>query len=156
MILTSPSGALVPGVNTLLAIFRVYADPADDITFTTAAGDQLIITMNAACTTPGVANMVLKDQVGTLLSTAVEAADACTAGNKTFSTWTTSLVITKNTTKKLYLYGDTTGASTVGDSLQAFINDTDANVTWGINNVGAYATGSITARGKIYANALSR
>ncbi|MFA5187866.1 MAG: hypothetical protein WC460_00715 [Patescibacteria group bacterium] len=157
---SSPSGALVPSANTLVAIFNIAADSADDISFDDAgsAGTKLVVTMAEACTGAGGAtNMILKDEGGTVLSTATEAADACTVGNKTFEVWTNPLVIAKGTTKKVYVYGVTTSATTAGDNLQASITDAAAgNVTWGINGAGAFATAAITARGSIYANALSR
>jgi len=156
---SSPTSPLVPNANSLIAIFNIAADAAEDVSFTsTGAANKLVVTMAAKCTGGDTTNkLVLKDEGGLTLSTATEAFDACTAGDKTFSTWTNDLIIAKGTTKKVYLYGDTTAAIAVGNSLQAYIKDTAANVTWSINlDGGNYATGDITVRGNLYANALAR
>jgi hypothetical protein len=158
---SSPTSPLVPNANSLLAIFNIAADAAEDISFTsTGAANQLIITLAANCTGGGADTNVkalLKDEGGLTLSTAAEADDACRPGSRTFSTWTNDLIIAKGTTKKVYLYGDTSAATAVGNSVQAYILDTAANVTWSINlDGGNYATGDITVRGNLYANALAR
>jgi hypothetical protein len=158
---SSPTSPLVPNANSLLAIFNVAADAAEDVSFTsTGAANQLIITLAANCTGGGADTNVkalLKDEGGLTLSTATEADDACRPGSRTFSTWTNDLIIAKGTTKKVYLYGDTSAATAVGNSVQAYILDTAANVTWSINlDGGNYATGDITVRGNLYANALAR
>ncbi len=148
----SPSGALVPSLVTLLAVFNVQADATDDITWDGTAApivgtDTMDIELSdgSAC----IGNLTLKDEGGTTLDV-IGGAD----GVNTFVFATNDLVVSKGTTKKLYVYGDATGCTTSGDTLQVYFDETDTQ-NWSINyDGGGYDAGAIIFRGNLYGNAL--
>ena len=162
---SSPSGALVPGANTLLAIFNVGADTADEVDFLNAAtnvsGVQNLIKVNVSsnCTGAGAAGVTLKDESGNQLDT--QAVLICGVGAVTQVAFapgnTNNLAVAAGTTKKLYIYGNTTGATGSGDNIQLYLSDSaDANMDFAIGGCGNFAEAQTIFRGSIYANALSR
>jgi hypothetical protein len=67
------------------------------------------------------------------------------------------LSIGAGTPKKLYIYGNTTGATTSGDNIQLYLSDSaDANMDFAIAGNGNFAEAKTIFRSNIYANALSR
>ncbi|MDD5341312.1 MAG: hypothetical protein PHC97_02635 [Patescibacteria group bacterium] len=161
---SSPSGALVPGANTLLAIFNVKADNNDDVTFDgptlpVVGANTLKITISSHCTAGPSAGLVLKDEDGNILDNATLAAtDICTPAAAAFLFAQKDFVIPKGQTKKLYIYGNTAAMTNLGDSVQLLLNDAAAstpNLNWSINyNGGNYVEDDVIFRGGIYANAL--
>ena len=160
----SPSGVLYPSANTQLAIFDVSnTNGGDDVTFSTAASSKLLLniskSMNTSVSTAR--TYTLTDGAGTTYATGVDGA-ACT-GNITditstsvcFATWTNSLVIAPNTTKKLYVIGDTSGFSAQYDSIQLSLQATAANCTYSVGTATAtQAMGAIVFKGNIYGGSL--
>ncbi|MCX6745917.1 MAG: hypothetical protein NTX00_02750 [Candidatus Parcubacteria bacterium] len=162
---SSPSGSLVPSMNSLLAIFNVAADAADEVDFlnvaTNLSGVQNLIKVNVSsnCTGAGAAGVTLKDESGNQLDT--QAVLICGVGAVTQVAFapgnTNNLAIAAGTTKKLYIYGNTTGATGSGDNIQLYLSDSaDANMDFAIGGSGNFAEAQTIFRGSIYANALSR
>jgi hypothetical protein len=145
----SPSGTLVPGMNSLIAIFNVKADDGDDVTFTNTAGNLLKIDI-ASTNLAALGNFVLKDETGQ----ALDPASGVGGGVFTCAFATHDFVVSKGQTKKLYLYGDTSGLVT-NNSVQAWLNDSSTNIGWSVNyDGGNYDRADIIFRGGIYAGAL--
>jgi hypothetical protein len=122
---TSPKNTLMPGINTLLAIYDVTADSADQIDFLNAAtnnsglANKLTVNIAHSCT-PGVGvGITLQDEAGNILDN--QAIDICNNNSVTFSFGNpNNLLIPVGLTKKLYIYGNTRGANVVGDSIQLY------------------------------------
>jgi len=152
----SPSGMLVPGLNTLLAVFNITADLANDITFVNGSGNSITFNIQSTCNA-GSTGMTLKDETGKTLDLKASY-DVCVPGAYSFNFADSNLIIPKGTTKRIYLYANTSGAKTVNDSMQVILFESPkTNVQWSINNDGSnHATADITFRGNIYANALVR
>jgi hypothetical protein len=151
---SSPSGTLVPGVSSSIAIFNVKADDADDVTFTNAAGNILNIAI-ASNNIGGVGNCNIKDESGTFL----DSGDASADGVASFDFDNADFVISKGATKKLYLICDTAtfgGGLVTNNTIQAWLDDGGVNVGYSINYDGANYNGlsGIIFRGGIYAGAL--
>ena len=145
----SPSGTLVPGMNSLIAIFNVKADDGDDVTFTNAAGNFLKIDI-ASNNLAALGNFTLKEETGD----ALDPASGVGSGVFTCHFATKDFVISKGQTKKLYLYGNSSGLAT-NDSVQAWLNDSSTNIGWSVNyDGGNYDRTDIIFRGGIYAGAL--
>ena len=153
---SSPSGVLVPSANGLLAVFNVAADAADDITFDGPvlpdaiggpAGNTLTVSFASS---GGLGNVWLKDDAG-LLNSAV-ASGATVA----FTFDTRDFVVSKDKTKKLYVYGDTS-AMTSPSTIQVYLDDgAIGNVDWSINyDNGNWQEADVIFRNGIYANGLS-
>jgi len=92
----------------------------------------------------------LKDEGGT----ALDAAIAPVGGLVTFGFAGGDFVVSKGTTKKLYVYGNTLACATPSTA-QVWFNSADAQ-NWSINyDAGAYNLGAIIFRGNLYANAVA-
>jgi hypothetical protein len=153
----SPAGALVPGLVTLLGIFNVQADSADDITWDGVAVpgtnvNNLVVNLSdaSAC----VNTMDLKDGEGNVLDALIAPVGAAPTFTTTFVFGTSDFVVTKGATKKLYVYGDTTGCTVSGDTVQIYFTSGDT-LDWSINyDGGSYNLANVIFRGNLYANAL--
>ncbi|MBN1326225.1 hypothetical protein JW977_04600 [Candidatus Falkowbacteria bacterium] len=145
----SPSGTLVPGLNSLIAIYNVKADDADDVTFTNGSGNSLNI--DVAYTGAGPGNCVLKDEGGIALDTGDAAGDNLAS----FDFDLANFIISKGQTKKLYMYCNT-AAMITNDTIQAYLDDTaGGRIGWDVNyDGGNYAEDAVIFRGGIYAGAL--
>lgn len=159
---TSPKQTLVPGGNTLLAIYEVTADPADEVDFLSAANNtsgianKLKVNISHSCVAGLGSGMVLKDENGTVLDT--QAVDVCAANTVTFTFGNPgNFQIGPGATKKLYIYADTSGATTSGNSIQLYLDGGNpANLDFAINGTGNYAFSQYIFANGIYANALAR
>lgn len=157
----SPSGALVPGLATLLAIFDVKADAADDISWNgaglpdAAGADTLTVELSdgSGCVAAGTgtASLEFKDEGGISLDVV---AGPAAPGGAVVVAFANDFSVTKGMTKKLYVYGDTTSCTTAGDTLQVYFDSADIQ-SWSINyDLGGYNLGDVIFRGNLYANAL--
>ncbi|MDD5341594.1 MAG: hypothetical protein PHC97_04135 [Patescibacteria group bacterium] len=153
---SSPGGALIPSSNAQLAIFDVSADAANDITFSHSAGNKLVVGVNRSCV-GSVGTVFLKDGDGNILDSQA-GVDLCAVSSLTFTFSSRDLIIAKGTTKKLYVYGNTSGFINHGDLIQLWLDPSlTTNVTWSINSDGGnYGEADIIFRGGIYANSLSK
>ncbi|MFA5187873.1 MAG: hypothetical protein WC460_00750 [Patescibacteria group bacterium] len=158
----SPKGALVPGANTLLAIYDVTADSADEVDFlnagtnTSGVANKLRVDIAHNCTAGLGLGLTLKDEAGNVLDT--QAVDVCNSASATFTFGNpNNLAIAAGATKKLYIYADTQGATSAGDSIQLYLSDSNpANVDFAINGAGNYQFAQFIFRSNIYSNPLAR
>ncbi len=152
---SSPSGSLVPSVNSLLAIFNITADSADDISFENGDANSLTVEVSASCST-GTADelFTLKDASGNALATPA-LVDICSSPSVQFLFEDKDLTVSKGQTSKVYVYADTSEMTTNGDSVQLWLDDsTVTNIDWGVGGVGSYNVADVIFRGDIFANAL--
>ncbi|MCX6745589.1 MAG: hypothetical protein NTX00_01060 [Candidatus Parcubacteria bacterium] len=158
----SPKTHLVPGTKTLLAVYQVTADSADEVDFFSAANNtsgianKLKVNIGHSCTAGVGLGMVLQDENGNILDT--QAVDVCAANSVTFTFGNpNNLAISAGATKKLYVYADTTGATSAGDSIQVYLSDDNAaNLDYAIDGSGNYQFAQFVFRSNIYANVLAR
>jgi hypothetical protein len=150
----SPSGTLITGSTTLLAIFDITADSAKDITFENGDGNSLTVSVSGKRNDSdgNTETITLKDEDGNTLDTLTQ--DIMTS-TMVFDFSTNSLTVPAGLTKKIYIYGDTTELGDAGDTIQLWLDDGDATyVDWGINGSGSYNEADKIFKGDIYAGAL--
>jgi hypothetical protein len=151
---TSPSGNLIPSANTLVAKFDVTAHANNDITFENADGNQLVVKFAVSGADNATTTVSITDGVNTLCTGSV---NFTTTQTFTCNFTSNSLTVPAGQTKTLYLYVNTVnaGLTNSGDSIQAYLDDdSDNNITFGIDGSGNYAYATIILRGKIYGHAL--
>ena len=164
----SPAGNLTLSTTAEVAVFRITADAADDITFDDGDYTTMSIQIDAYTTdyihgstsaiqldnkTDGVkvASPSAAD-IGSTLESKTTQVDFTFEDN---SGATDALTIPAGSYKDLAVKVDTTKFEDAGDAITVWLDDTDADFTWGINGSGAYATGDISFRGdNIRANTL--
>lgn len=149
----SPSGDLIPNANDELAIFDVEAHANEDISFvSTAASNSMIFQISdtvGGSTSTG--TWTLKDGDGTqLATTSVDSGHDSTVTFDNFSN-NTEFIIPAGSTKKLYVYGDTTDYTTDGDVIQIWLDDSANDIDWSIDKAGSYNVGDVIFKGDIYA-----
>jgi hypothetical protein len=147
----TPSGDLIPSANGLLARIDITADANEDITFASSTSNY--ITVQVATSGATISSLVLKDADGNTLDTAA----TVTAGEATFmigQSTDSDLTIPAGQTKTVLVYGDITGFTTAGDTIQIWLDDADADIDWGIDGTGGYHKGNIIFRGDLYGGAL--
>ncbi|MCH7604411.1 peptidoglycan-binding protein [Patescibacteria group bacterium] len=152
----SPSGDLIPGSNTLLAIFDVTAHANEDITFQDGDNNTLTIQISQSVTTSnGVTTETwrLRDSSGAqLASTTVDTFDATLV---VFDFASQDFNVPGGQTKSLHVYADTSEMTTNGDVIQLWLDDGSAtNIDWGIDGTGNYNHADIIFRGDIFARSL--
>jgi len=158
----SPKNVLVPGVNTLLAIYDVTADAADQVDFLNAAtnssglANKLTVNISHSCTAGVGSGIVLKDDSGNILDS--QAIDVCNNNSVTFTFGNpNNLGISAGATKKLYIYADTTGAANSGNSIQLYLSDSNpANLDFAINGAGNSQFAQYVFSNNIYSSPLAR
>ena len=155
--LTSPTGTLFPSTAQQLAIFNVTATGDDDVTF--SSGDTNLFTVEISrkqgTSDYTAGNWVLKDEAGTTLST-ISVTDQATEVTFLFATADFN-VAPGETTKKLYVYGDTHEYTTQYDSIQLWLSDdADANLSYSVNSGTTIAAGTKVFRGNIYGGTFTR
>ena len=157
----SPSGTLVPGASTLLAIFDVTADAADQVDFlnagtnTSGLANKLTVSIAHNCTAGVGLGLILKDESGNVLDT--QPVDVCNSANVTFTFGNPkNFAIGAKATKKLYIYADARGAVNNGNSIQLRLDSSNpANLDFAINGSGNYQFAQFVFRSNIYANVLA-
>jgi len=150
----TPSGTLIPSVNTLVAKIGITASAAKDITFDSADSDNLSLQVSATGASLAADDDVItiKKADGTTLDT-----DTINLGTDTqvdFDFSSTALTVAAGTTEYIYVYLDTTELATQGNSVQIWLDDVAADCTFGVNGTGAYARGNIIFKGDLYGGAL--
>jgi hypothetical protein len=143
----TPSGDLLPNASDLLAKVDITASANEDITFEKDT-DANTITFQVATSGAVMGTLTLKDSSGNTLDTATNS-----AGEYEFDFTDNSLTVGAGTTETLSIFGDTTGFSTAGDTVQVWLDDVDADISWGINGSGSYGHGSIIFKGELYGGA---
>ncbi|MCF7820155.1 MAG: hypothetical protein K9M44_01640, partial [Candidatus Pacebacteria bacterium] len=147
----TPSGDLIPSANGLLARIDITADANEDITFASSASNY--ITVQVATSGAAISSLVLKDADGNTLDTAA----TVTSGEATFmigQSTDSDLTIPAGQTKTVLVYGDITGFTNAGDTVQIWLDDAAADIDWGIDGTGEYQRGNIIFKGDLYGGAL--
>jgi len=160
--IASPKGILVPGNRTLLAIFAVTADTANQVDFLNAGtnssglANKLTVNIAHSCTAGVGSGLILEDESGSILDN--KAVDVCNNSSVTFTFGNpNNFTIAPGATKKLYIYADTRGANNNGNSIQLYFDGSNAaNVDFAINGSGNYQFAQFVFRSNIYANPLAR
>lgn len=152
------STSLVPASNTLVGRVVVSNSGDKDITFTTAASDQLVVNFTISGTVSATSSaVVLKDDNSGLTLSTGDLAAATGATTATLSTWTNQLTIPAGGSKTLSILVNTTGLSTGGNSIQSWLDDSSAsNLEFAIDGTGAFAEGDVVFRGDIYGPSIVR
>jgi len=152
----TPSGGILnPATNTLLAIFEVKADAAEDITFENADGNTLTVNISATQNdSDGVANaFTLLDSNSTTLST-VTAADGATSVQFLFED--SDLTVGAGLTEQFRVEMNTLDFEDDGDVLQLWLDDAAAgNVDWGVDGTGSFNHADKIFRGDITAGSFA-
>jgi len=152
----SPSGDLIPTSTTLLAIFDITADAAEDITFDNADSNTLTVSVSCSLTaSDGDTEVItLKDQDGNDLTALNQ--HICDSTMVFDFSSTADLTVPAGQAEKIYIYGDTTELSYDGDIIQLWLDDgTSSYVDWGIDgDANSWQHADIIFRGDILAGAL--
>lgn len=154
----TPSGTLIPSINTHVARINISNAGTKSITLDDTGANTSKLTINLSATggaglTGADDTVSVKDKNGTTLCTTATFNLGTTAAfDCLFDSGT--LTIGANSTEYVDVYVDTTELSAQGNTIQASLAPTAANFTWGINGTGAFATGDINFRGTLNGGSL--
>jgi len=150
----TPSGTLIPSINTHAGRINIANSGSKDITFDTADSNQLVI--NVSATGAGLAaaddTITVKDKNGTTLCTTAIFNLGTTASYT--CDFATALTIGAGTTDYVDVYVDTTELSAQGNTLQLSLAPTAANFSWAIAGTGNFQTGDVNFRGTLNGGSL--
>ena len=154
-------GTLVTqSANQYLAKISMTNPGNKDVTFQSGDSSLFSVQVNIVATddtNTGNETMTLKDQDGTVLDTAVYNITSVQLDFDMSSVGATvGTTIPAGQTKYFYLYGSTADLEDAGNSIQVWLDDTAADVTFGINGTGTYAQGAVILKGDLYGPVLSR
>jgi len=146
---------LIPSSNSLIGIISITANGNKDVTFQSGDSDLLSINISSVSdeTSGAEETVTLKDEDGTTLDTDTFDNDLTSDQvdfNMSSVGATVGFTIPAGQTKKLYLYSDTTDYEDDGDTIQAWLDDTAADCTFGVDGTGTYAEGDFIFKGDIY------
>lgn len=157
----SIGSAVTLGVNQLIAKIGLTNAGNKDVTF--QSGDTNIFSVQVQVVgddTAGTETITLKDQDGTTLDAAstITSATGVTQIDFTMAAVGAAVgtTIPAGQTKYFYIYANTSDLEDNGDVIQVWLDDTAADVTFGINGTGAFAVGAIVNRGDQFGPVLSR
>lgn len=155
------STAINLGANQLIAKIAITNPGNKDVTFQSGDGNKFAVRIKTFGddTNAGKEVVTLKDQDGTTLDTGTIKSGTgedqidfdMSLVNATIGT-----TIPAGQTKYFYIYADTSDLEDNGNQIQVWLDDTAADVTFGINGTGAYAVGDFVFRGDIFGPVLSR
>jgi len=150
----TPSGTLIPSINTHVAKINITNGGNKTMTMFNTQSNQLVL--NISATGAGLAGadetVTIRDKNGTTLCTVADFNLGTTASFT--CNFATQLTIGAGATETLDVYVDTTELATQGNTIQVSLAPTAANFRWGINNVGNFATGDINFRGTLNGGSL--
>lgn len=157
----SIGSAVTLGSSQLIAKVALTNSGNKDVTFQSGDTNLFSIQVQAVGddTDTGNETVTLKDQDGTTLDTGtINSATGVTQIDFDMSSVgaTVGTTIPAGQTKYFYIYADTSDLEDNGDVIQVWLDDTAADVTFGINGTGAYAVGAIVNRGDLFGPVLSR
>lgn len=158
---TSPSGPLVPQPNMTVAIFRMTADTAGDISMIYDNNNQLVVKISTFINDypDGTTSAVrLFDQSTGQELDSVQYVSFGAGYNTTAVTFDFDQVdfnLWAGSTKDIAVKVDTISFEDLDDLIIAWLDDNEAtNFSWGINGTGNYATADISFYGDIYGHVL--
>lgn len=153
--------AVTLGSSQLVAKIGITNPGNKDVTF--QSGDTNIFSIQVQAvgddTDTASETVTLKDQDGTTLDTGTfTSASGVTQIDFDMSSVgaTVGTTIPAGQTKYFYIYADTSDLEDNGDVIQVWLDDTAADVTFGISGSGANAVGNIVNRGDLFGPVLSR
>jgi len=154
--------AITLGSNQLIAKIGLTNAGNKDVTF--QSGDTNLFSVQLQVvgddTDTATETLTLKDQDGTTLDTATYSSATAGSGQKDFDMSSVGAAvgttIPAGQTKYFYIYADTSDLEDNGDVIQVWLDDTAADLTFGIGGTGTFAAGDILFRGDIYGPVLSR
>ena len=157
----SIGSAITLGANQLVAKLGVTNSGNKDVTFQDGDNNNVSIQVQTVGddTDTGDQTVTLKDQDGITLDTSViTSATGVTQLDFDMSSVgaTVGTTIPAGQTKYFYIYVDTSDLEDNGDVIQVWLDDTAADLDFGINGAGSYEIGNIIFRGDIYGPVLSR
>lgn len=154
--------AITLGSNQLIAKIGLTNPGNKDVTFQSGDTNRFDVQLQVVGddTDTATETVTLKDQDGTTLDTATFSSATAGSGQLDFNMSSVGAAvgttIPAGQTKYFYIYADTSDLEDNGDVIQVWLDDTAADLTFGINGTGTYAVGNIIFRGDIYGPVLSR
>lgn len=152
----SPSGPLIPSANTLLAVFNVTAVGEKDITFDNANGNKIVFQITTVGDDTNSADEIItfRDDNGNTLGLANFSSNNATK-NAPLDFSIRSFTVPSESTRRLYVYGDTTDLEDSGNIIQVWLEGNSDDIDFGIDGKDfANSEGDKIFRNSIYANAL--
>jgi len=149
------STTLVNNTNHLIAKLQVTNPGDEDVTFASSTSSRLVVqiaNVSSSSDSGAAETLSLRDVDGNVLDSD-ETFDNTTAAEVTFDfngAYTAGFTVPAGGSKTMYLYADTSDHDADGDSLQVWLDDTAADLTFAIDGSGAYAEGDIIFRGDIF------
>lgn len=162
----SPSGNLIPSANSEIAVFRITADAADDITFDDGQSNELKVDIatyvGSTYVESDTSAIWLVNKTDGLTITDSQAVDiGATSSSQTtevtftFDTSGNVLTIPAGDYKDIAVMVHTGEFTTAGDSIVVYLDDdADANFKWSVNLGTAVTTGIASFRSDIYGHTL--
>lgn len=163
----SPSGNLIPSANSEIAVFRITADAADDITFDDDESNELkidIATYVGSTYVEGDTSAIwlVNKTDGVTITDSQDVDIGATSSSQTTaitftfdSTGNPVLTIPAGGYKDIAVMVHTGEFTTGGDSIVAYLDDdADANFKWSVNLGTAISTGIASFRSDIYGHTL--
>ncbi len=154
--------AVTLGSNQLLAKIGLTNSGNKDVTFQSGDTNRFDVQLQVVGddTDTATETVTLKDQDGTTLDTATFSSATAGSGQLDFNMSSVGAAvgttIPAGQTKYFYIYADTSDLEDNGDVIQVWLDDTAADLTFGIGGTGTYAVGNVIFRGDIYGPVLSR
>lgn len=142
---SSPSGDLIPGIRTPLAVFNITADLKGDISLTFGSNNFLNFILYGNCQSNQTASLIFEDENGVFLNQF-----GLALGEDTYIAFyfnANNLIIPAGQTKQIKVFADTTSCTTKDDALQISIYP---NLSWGIKGSGAYRDGDLVMGQEIF------
>jgi hypothetical protein len=152
---TGVSTTLVNSANHLIAKIKVTNNGSEDLTFNNGDGNQLVVQINSVSddSDSGEAETLsLRDMNGNILDSN-QTFNNVTGGEITFNldgAYSAGLTVAPNSSGYFYLYADTSDHEDDGDSIQVWLDDTAADLGFGIDNSGDYNGGAVAFKGDVY------
>lgn len=154
----SPSGTLVNGADTSLAIFDIESAGNKDLYFDNSVSSLFAIqvTVMGDNTDSATENIYLKDADGNTLATGtITSATGTSQITFAFDGHAAGFTVPAGQTKKLYVTGDTTDLEDGGDIIQVWLEAVDVDCTFGVNGYDNYEAGTKVFKGNILGGTLT-
>lgn len=158
---STTAGSVTLSASQRVASLVVTNNGTKDITFQSGDSDLLSIQVQVVGddTDTGNETITLKDQYGTTLDTGtINSASGTTQIDFDMSSVgaTVGTTIPAGASRTFTIDADTSDLEDTGDLIQIWLDDTAADVTFGIDGSGAYAEGDVVNRGDTYGPAYTK
>lgn len=149
------STVLTQNANHLIAKVVITNSGSEDVTFSSdGGGDDDVLSIQVQVvgddTDTGNETLTLKDEDGLTLDTGtINSATGVTQID--FTTWTNTLTVPAGGSETVSIFGDTSDLEDDGDTIQIWLDDTAADVTFSVDSdAGNYTEGDVVLRGDIF------